>query len=125
MPLNRSCEEQSFLFDTDCFFDLVINLWFEQFYKKLLDTRLVICLVACEVDWWRYLIVFIGRLLTWTKRLSNIYIYVGLSKITWTVFISFDYTIEFHSNLQDKYSHVICRGLQNFIKIPSSVIILQ
>ena len=25
MPLNRSCEEQSFLFDTDCLFDVVIN----------------------------------------------------------------------------------------------------
>ena len=25
MPLNRSCEEQSFLPDTDCLFDVVIN----------------------------------------------------------------------------------------------------
>ena len=54
-----------------------------------------------------------------------VYMYVGLSKITRTFLIVFDNLIEFHSNLQCIYSHVICSGLQYFITFPLSVIKLQ
>ena len=47
--------------------------------------------------------------------------YVGLSKITWTFLITYNYTTRFHSNFQSTRTHVICSSMQNFIAVPSSV----